>query len=135
MRRDDKVEFYKSITQYAQAQLNSDNMKRDIFSWGANGPYDKNDYTKKKAEISNKIKKMHRCFVSESRDNYRNHFVHSPFGNADNGENLCTVGVCVRCKQPGNFCRFLMGEMEDGVKFETHNLGAGPQTFGKMEYK
>ena len=45
---------------------------KNIFSWGGSGPYDKNDYTKKKAELSNKIKKVHRSFVSEARDNYRN---------------------------------------------------------------
>lgn len=31
----------------------------------------KNDYTKNKAEISNKIRKMKRAFISESHDNYR----------------------------------------------------------------
>ena len=44
---------------------------KEIFNWGAMGPYDKNDYTKKKAELSNKIRKMHRNFISESRDNFR----------------------------------------------------------------
>jgi hypothetical protein len=39
---------------------------KDIFTWGAMGPFDKNDYTKKKAELANKIRKTHRAFVTES---------------------------------------------------------------------
>ncbi len=31
----------------------------------------KNDYTKDKAELSNKIRKMKRPLISESHDNYR----------------------------------------------------------------
>jgi hypothetical protein len=79
----------------------------DIFTWGANGPYDKNDYTKKKAELNNKIKKMHRGFISEARDNFRNPWPVDLRRNENEVD--CTVGVCVRCKQPGQFLRFLMG--------------------------
>ena len=41
-----------------------------IFSYGYEAPC-KNDYTKNKAELSNKIRKMKRAFISESHDNYR----------------------------------------------------------------
>lgn len=43
---------------------------KTIFSYGYEAPV-KNDYTKNKAEISNKIRKMKRPFVSESHDNFR----------------------------------------------------------------
>ena len=42
----------------------------EIFSWGYEAPI-MNDYTKNKAEISNKIRKMKRPYISESHDNYR----------------------------------------------------------------
>ena len=42
----------------------------EIFSWGYEAPV-KEDYTKNKAEISNKIRKMKRTHISESHDNYR----------------------------------------------------------------
>lgn len=42
----------------------------EIFSYGYEAPI-KNDYTKNKAELSNKIRKMKRAFISESHDNYR----------------------------------------------------------------
>ena len=42
----------------------------EIFSYGYEAPV-KNDYTKNKAEISNKIRKMKRAFISEAHDNYR----------------------------------------------------------------
>ena len=42
----------------------------EIFSYGYEAPI-KNDYTKDKAEISNKIRKMKRAYISESHDNYR----------------------------------------------------------------
>ena len=42
----------------------------EIFSYGYEAPV-KNDYTKNKAEISNKIRKMKRAFISENHDNYR----------------------------------------------------------------
>ena len=45
-------------------------MKHEIFSYGYEAPV-KNDYTKNKAELSNKIRKMKRAYVSESHDNYR----------------------------------------------------------------
>ena len=43
---------------------------KEIFSWGYEAPI-KNDYTKNKAEISNKIRKMKRPHISENHDNYR----------------------------------------------------------------
>ena len=42
----------------------------EIFTWGYEAPV-KNDYTKNRAEISNKIRKMKRPHISESHDNYR----------------------------------------------------------------
>ena len=42
----------------------------EIFSWGYEAPI-RNDYTKNKAEISNKIRKMKRPYISENHDNYR----------------------------------------------------------------
>lgn len=42
----------------------------EIFSWGYEAPI-MNDYTKNKAEISNKIRKMKRPYISENHDNYR----------------------------------------------------------------
>jgi len=41
-----------------------------IFSWGYEAPV-REDYTKDKAEISNKIRKMRREYISECHDNYR----------------------------------------------------------------
>ena len=49
--------------------VNDASMKK-IFSYGYEAPV-KNDYTKNKAEISNKIRKMKRAYISESHDNYR----------------------------------------------------------------
>ena len=43
---------------------------KEIFSYGYEAPV-KNDYTKNRAELSNKIRKMKRAYVSESHDNYR----------------------------------------------------------------
>ena len=42
----------------------------EIFSYGYEAPV-KNDYTKNRAELSNKIRKMKRAYISESHDNYR----------------------------------------------------------------
>ena len=42
----------------------------EIFSYGYEAPI-KNDYTKNKAELSNKIRKMKRAYISENHDNYR----------------------------------------------------------------
>ena len=41
-----------------------------IFSWGYEAPV-RQDYTKDKAKISNKIRKMQSAYISESRDNFR----------------------------------------------------------------
>jgi hypothetical protein len=41
-----------------------------IFSWGYEAPV-KQDYTKNDADISNKIRKMKREYISENHDNYR----------------------------------------------------------------
>lgn len=38
---------------------------------GGYSAYVKNDYTKDKAELTNKIKKMRREYISEAHDNYR----------------------------------------------------------------
>ena len=43
---------------------------KKIFSYGYEAPV-KNDYTKDKAELSNKIRKMKRPYISEAHDNYR----------------------------------------------------------------
>ena len=114
---DDKVEFLKSLTTFgAQTKYQTETMK-DIFTWGAMGPYDRNDYTKKKAELSNKIRKMHRAFVTESRDNYRDPNI-ARTGKQGDDQVVCSMGLCTRCKQPGRFLRFLMGQIDEGVKFE-----------------
>jgi predicted Fe-S protein YdhL (DUF1289 family) len=68
---EDKVEFLATLTTFGDKTKPCTETMKEIFNWGAMGPYDKNDYTKKKAELSNKIRKMHRNFISESRDNYR----------------------------------------------------------------
>lgn len=41
-----------------------------IFSWGYEAPV-KEDYTKNSAEITNKIRKMKREYISENHDNFR----------------------------------------------------------------
>ncbi len=41
-----------------------------IFSWGYEAPV-REDYTKNDADISNKIRKMQRGYVSENHDNFR----------------------------------------------------------------
>ena len=38
---------------------------------GGYDAYIKNDYTKNRAELNNKIKKMKRAYISEAHDNYR----------------------------------------------------------------
>ena len=43
---------------------------KEIFTWGFEHP-NKNDYTKNKAAISNKIRKMQTAFISEAHDNFR----------------------------------------------------------------
>lgn len=43
---------------------------KEIFTWGYEAPV-KNDYTKDKAELANKIRKMKRAHISENHDNYR----------------------------------------------------------------
>ena len=50
-----------------KAREEEDSMK-EIFTWGYEAPV-KNDYTKNKAEISNKIRKMKRPHISENHDN------------------------------------------------------------------
>lgn len=103
---------------------------KDIFNWGSMGPYDKNDYTKKKAELANKIRKMHRNFISESRDNYRDPNLPRTGKGVD--DIACSVGVCVRCKQPGRFLKFLLGEIDESVRYEDKITRAGPRTVAKL---
>ena len=43
---------------------------QEIFTWGFEHP-NKNDYTKNKAAISNKIRKMQTALISEAHDNFR----------------------------------------------------------------
>ena len=73
-----KIEFLKSIQppglqdcygKKTKPREEEDTMS-EIFTWGYEAPI-KNDYTKDKAEISNKIRKMKRAYISESHDNYR----------------------------------------------------------------
>ena len=73
-----KIEFLRSIQppgtqncfgKKTKAREEEDSMN-EIFTWGYEAPI-KNDYTKNKAEISNKIRKMKRTHISESHDNYR----------------------------------------------------------------
>ena len=78
LHEDDKVEFLKSLLPHGQETFGFKNLEArkkepsmfEIFSYGYEAPV-KNDYTKNKAEISNKIRKMKRAYISESHDNYR----------------------------------------------------------------
>lgn len=127
---DEKVQFLKSLSTFGAPTNYQSETVKDCFNWGSMGPYDKNDYTKKKAELANKIRKMHRNFISESRDNYRNP---KNQGAGKDDEIACNVGVCARCKQPGHFLRFLMGEIDETVKFENKKTYYGTQTVGKVQ--
>ena len=72
------VEFLRSLLPHGEETFGFENLEArkkepsmfEIFSYGYEAPI-KNDYTKDKAEISNKIRKMKRAFISESHDNYR----------------------------------------------------------------
>ena len=76
--QDNRVEFLKSLLPHGEKTFgfaNLDNRRKEpsmheIFSYGYEAPV-KNDYTKNKAEISNKIRKMKRAYISEAHDNYR----------------------------------------------------------------
>ena len=76
--QDNRVEFLRSLLPHGQETFgfsNLENRKKEpsmneIFSYGYEAPI-KNDYTKNKAELSNKIRKMKRAYISESHDNYR----------------------------------------------------------------
>ena len=78
LQEDDKIEFLKSLMPHGQETFGFKNLEtrkkepsmNEIFSYGYEAPV-KNDYTKNKAEISNKIRKMKRAYISESHDNYR----------------------------------------------------------------
>ena len=78
LREDDKVEFLKSLLPHGEETFGFKNLEArkkepsmfEIFSYGYEAPV-KNDYTKNRAEISNKIRKMKRAYISESHDNYR----------------------------------------------------------------
>lgn len=134
---DDQVQFLRDLTtfgapEHRPTREEQEKTMKDIFTWGAMGPYDANDYTKKKAELANKIRKMHRCFVTESRDNFRNPYL--PRSGKVEDDITCQVGVCVRCKQPGRFLRFLMGQVDEGVKFENDQTRQG-QTNAKFNFE
>jgi hypothetical protein len=119
---DDKVQFLKSLSTFGDpTKYDAMQSVKACFDWGSSGPYDKNDYTKKKAELGNKIRKMHRGFISESRDNYRDP---KNLRSGKEDDIACTVGVCTRCKQPGHVLKFLMGEIDETVKidFGTKNV-------------
>ena len=76
--QENQLEFLKSLLPHGQETFGFKDHERrkkehsmnEIFSYGYEAPV-KNDYTKNKAEISNKIRKMKRPFISESHDNYR----------------------------------------------------------------
>ena len=76
--QDNRVEFLKSLLPHGEETFGFKNLEArkkepsmyEIFSFGYEAPV-KNDYTKNKAEISNKIRKMKRPFISEAHDNYR----------------------------------------------------------------
>ena len=73
-----KIEFLRSIQPpgmqdtfgVKSKERNEEPSMNEIFSWGYEAPI-MNDYTKNKAEISNKIRKMKRPYISENHDNYR----------------------------------------------------------------
>ena len=76
--QENNVEFLRSLLPHGQETFGFANLEtrmrepsmKEIFSYGYEAPV-KNDYTKNKAELSNKIRKMKRAYVSESHDNYR----------------------------------------------------------------
>ena len=78
LHQDNRVEFLRSLLPHGQETFGFKNLEArkkepsmyEIFSYGYEAPI-KNDYTKDKAELSNKIRKMKRAYISESHDNYR----------------------------------------------------------------
>lgn len=76
--QNNKIEFLKSLLPHGQETFGFKNLEvrkkepsmYEIFSYGYEAPV-KNDYTKNKAELSNKIRKMKRAYISEAHDNYR----------------------------------------------------------------
>jgi hypothetical protein len=71
------IEFLRSIQPQTTTAFGIKSRARDqdpsmkaIFSWGYEAPV-REDYTKDKAEISNKIRKMRREYISECHDNFR----------------------------------------------------------------
>ena len=79
LQKENNIEFLRSLLPHGKETFGFENletrnkephMKHEIFSYGYEAPV-KNDYTKNKAELSNKIRKMKRAYVSESHDNYR----------------------------------------------------------------
>ena len=78
LHQDNQVEFLKSLHPHGEETFGFENVAArkkepsmfEIFSYGYEAPV-KNDYTKDKAELSNKIRKMKRAYISEAHDNYR----------------------------------------------------------------
>ena len=78
LKQENNVEFLRSLLPHGQETFGFANLEtrkqepsmKEIFSYGYEAPI-KNDYTKNKAELSNKIRKMKRAYISESHDNYR----------------------------------------------------------------
>lgn len=72
-----KIEFLRSLQPHNNTVYGVKSRARDmdpsmqqIFSWGYEAPV-KTDYTKNKANLSNKIRKMGNTYISEAQDNYR----------------------------------------------------------------
>ena len=78
LKEENNVEFLRSLLPHGQETFGFANLMtrkkepsmEEIFSYGYEAPV-KNDYTKDRAELSNKIRKMKRAYISESHDNYR----------------------------------------------------------------
>ena len=78
LEQDNNIEFLKSLEPHGKETFGFENLEqrkkeppmKEIFSYGYEAPV-KNDYTKDRAELSNKIRKMKRAYISESHDNYR----------------------------------------------------------------
>ena len=78
LNQDNNVEFLRSLLPHGEETFGFKNLEaregepsmNEIFSYGYEAPV-KNDYTKNRAELSNKIRKMKRAYISEAHDNYR----------------------------------------------------------------
>ena len=78
LNQNNKIEFLRSLLPHGEETFGFKNLANrklepsmyEIFSYGYEAPV-KNDYTKNRAELSNKIRKMKRAYISEAHDNYR----------------------------------------------------------------